>query len=459
MSNAARLPTALATVACILLAPGCDSAESPDLADDTAPTEPYEVWMVDQSDSDFDGARGGFLYIYDGADFASLALGEGSGAPEPSERIDLAGTTADLCRSETGADPVRPHMLLFNDSETHGALAFVASGHVVIYEAASREPVACFRMSPGAGDSRQAHAAFPTPDGRHILVANQNGKLLERIDTDWAAGSFEHNPDATLALAEGTTPSGALREDPDLRPDNAPICPVVASEGGLAWVTLRGGGLFVVDVTRTPMEIVGEFDRETVKGNGCGGVEAEGSIFLNSGGSPVNLGGEPHPHLHLYGFDVYRFPLDGYDPEAGPNQPAPQVIFEAEGERDSHGMVAVRGGSHLWVMDRHADVAEVFEAASGRHLRTVELNGVHTMNAAPDLVDLSPDSELLFVAFRGPTPLTGDPHNATGETPGLGVIRISEEGDDGELVAIARVTNEHDGTEYADPHAVRVRRR
>ncbi len=435
---------------------GCGEGDTPDPPAQGASDTAWEAWIVDQSDSDADGRFGGMLYIHDGSALAALAEG-GDGAPEPAESIDLAGATSALCMDETGANPVRPHMLLFNDAGTHGALAFVGSGHVVILDAGAREPVACFRMSEGAGGARQAHAAFPTADGRHILVANQNGKLLERIDTDGSAGSFAHNTSATLDLANGTTPSGALREDPELRPDNAPICPIIDAAGRYAWVTLRGGGLFVVDVQATPMRIVGEYDRATVKGNGCGGIEAGGAMFVNSGGSPVNLGGEPHPHLHLYGFDVYRFPLGGYDAESGPNLPAPEVIFTADGEHDSHGMAEVDG--HLWVMDRHADVAEVFRVDTGAHIRTVALNGPLTDNAAPDLVDRSPDGRLLLVALRGPTPLTGDPHNATGSTPGLGVIRLSDDGSDGALVAIARITNVREGTEYGDPHAVRVRRR
>ncbi len=459
MPRASLLPVGL-----FLLA-GCGESPSPgtDAASLGAGAQTdWEAWLVDQSDSDMEVGFGGALYIYDGADLAPLASGENRTAPEPAERIDLAGAMAALCLEETGARPVRPHMLLFNETETHGALAFVASGHVAILDARSREPVACFRMSPGAGGAQQAHAAFPTADGAHILVANQNGKLLERIDTDWSAGTFVHNTEATLDLAGGTTPSGALREDPELRPDNAPICPVIDARGDLAWVTLRGGGLFVVDVRATPMRIVGEYDRETVKGNGCGGIEAGGSMFLNSGGAPVNLQGQPHPHLHLHGFDVYRFPLSGYDGATGPNLPAPEVVFTADGEHDSHGMAVAGdsgGAGHLWVMDRHADVAEVFAVDSGAHVRTVALNGPLTPNAAPDLVDRSPDGRLLVVALRGPTPLTGDPHNATGATPGLGIIHVTADGADGALVAIAPVTNARDGTEYGDPHAVRVRRK
>src|SRR3712207_7673937 len=53
--------------------------------------------------------------------------------------------------------------------------------------------------------------------------------------------------------------------------------------------TLRGGGLFVVNARTTPMSIVGEYDKATVRGNGCGGIEAGGHMYINSGGSPVNV--------------------------------------------------------------------------------------------------------------------------------------------------------------------------
>ena len=112
---------------------------------------------------------------------------------------------------------MRPHMLFFNAGRTHALLAFVASGHVVVFDAASRAPVACLRSSPGAGGARQAHAAFPDPDDSYILVANQNGKLLERISADYATNSFALEPAAMLDLASCTTPNGVPCQEPSLR--------------------------------------------------------------------------------------------------------------------------------------------------------------------------------------------------------------------------------------------------
>ena len=205
----------------------------------------YEVGVVDQSNTT-GTTSGGTLLVYDGA-----SLEQRGGAAVP-ERIDLGGATTSLCLERTGTAPVRPHMVFFAAGHSHAVLSFVASGHVVVFDAPTRTPLEC--IDAGV----QAHAAVPTSNGRFVLVANQNGKLLQRISTDYAAGSFALDPAATLDLAGGLTPSGAPRQDPALRPDNAPICPLVDSTSRFAFVTLRGGGLFVVDLRATPMRIVAE---------------------------------------------------------------------------------------------------------------------------------------------------------------------------------------------------------
>jgi uncharacterized lipoprotein YbaY len=407
----------------------------------------HEVWIVDQADSpgrDF----GGVVYVY-----ASAALDSAGGLAAPLRRIDLADATARLCIERTGAAPVRPHMIRFNESQTHAIIAFVASGHTVFMDADTGEPLDCLRATRSS-TGQQVHAAYPSPDGRFVLVANQNGKRLERIMVDYVANSFSADTAAMLDLATCTTPSGAPCQAPDTRPDNAPVCPFM-SDGGLAFVTLRGGGLLVVDVRDTPMRIVAEYDSATIKGNGCGGVHVGGHMYVNAGGRP----GELH-HMDVYGFDVYRFPLDGFDDRTGPlarNSPAPQVIWTAQGAHDSHGMVATPDGDWLWVLDRHGDTAEVFEAGEGRHVGTVGLNGPLTDNAAPDIAAISPDGRRIYVALRGGMPLSGDPHNATGSTPGLGIIELTAGGRTGRLAAIARISNIHNGADRADPHAVAVR--
>jgi hypothetical protein len=414
----------------------------------------FEVWIADQSDTR--PGFGGQLLVYEGAHL----MGRRAAEAVPVTRLDLGAETADVCRAATGRNPVRPHMILFNNEHTHAVLSFVASGHVVIFDAASRQPLACFETTVGTTNTRQAHAAFPAPDGSYILVANQNGKRLERIDTNYATNTFTHNPAATLDLMTCTTPNGQPCEHPDTRPINWPICPIVDSKSRYGFVTLRGGGLFVVNARTTPMTIVGEYDKAAVKGNGCGGIEVAGNMYINSGGSPVNVSGTDPHHPALYGFDVYRFPLRGYSSANAPNTPLPELLLSKGGASDSHGVAATNHGRYLWVLDRLANVAEIIDLRSGKWVSTVNLAGRVSDDPAPDLVDAAPNGNRLFVALRGPVPLSGDPHNAQGTTPGLGIIQVTQGGRSGRLIARVPLTNASQQAGQApDAHGIRVRLR
>jgi DNA-binding beta-propeller fold protein YncE len=447
------ISTAVRAALGMALAAGLFLAATDTTAGQAAGNARFELWVADQSDTR--AGYGGQLLIFNGADL----MGKDAASAQPAARIDLGAETSALCHSATGRNPVRPHMVLFNRLYTHAVVSFVASGHVVIFDAAARKPLQCFETTVSATTkTRQAHAAFPAPDGTYILVANQNGKQLERIDTNFASNTFTHNTKATLDLATCTTPSGQPCEQADLRPVNWPICPTIDPTSRYAFVTLRGGGLFVVDARATPMAIVGEYDKATVKGNGCGGVAVGSAMYVNSGGSPVDVSSKDQHHPALYGFDVYKFPLSGYSAANKPNTPAPAVLLSKTGASDSHGMAPTGGGRYVWVMDRHADVAEILDLSSGSRVNTVPLNGTLTPNAAPDLVDVAPTGDRLFVALRGPVPLSGDPHNAVGSTPGVGIIQVTEGGRAGTLLSILPVTNPtQQENQQPDPHGLRVR--
>jgi hypothetical protein len=183
-------------------------------------------------------------------------------------------------------------------------------------------------------------------------------------------------------------------------------------------------------------------------------------VYINSGGSPVNVSSTDPHHPALYGFDVYRFPGAGYAATNAANTPLPALLFSKGGMSDSHGLTQTRQGRFLWVMDRHANVAEILNVKSGRHVNTVNLSGHLSVDPAPDLVDHAPTGNRLFVALRGPVPLSGDPHNATGTTPGLGIIRTSRNGETGRLVAVVPMTNAMQQPGQApDAHGLRVRLR
>ena len=183
----------------------------------------YEVWVVDQADPQQGGDR---LSI-----FTPGAWNEARETYSLSERAEGVGE----------GPGTRPHLLTFNATQSHGLLANVASGHVYVIRASDRAIVASVDVG------QQAHGAIAAPDGSQILVANQNGKKLARIRSDFRSETFAHDAAADLDL-------GAL-ENPS-QPDNAPICPMMyVGDTGKAYVTLRGGGLYVVDTNATPMQV------------------------------------------------------------------------------------------------------------------------------------------------------------------------------------------------------------
>jgi hypothetical protein len=434
---------------CAALVGAATTASAGSAVDGRAPSgaSPFEVWTIDQQDSR--PGSGGFLHVFDGEDLM------GDPARARSEILDLGGEARDLCLARTGAAPQRPHMLVFNggdgegpESATHAAIAFVVSGHVLILDAASRKPLECLRTSPGEAGRRQAHAVWPTPDQRHLIVANQNGKRLERIRTDYANNRFELEDDAALSLYTGTTPSGAPRQDPALRPDNAPICPRTDSANGVTFTSLRGGGMFVVDHNATPMRIVAEYDRDHVDDNGCGQVEANGKMYVNSGaGAP----GDPSGH------DVYAFDLSGFgSAPTAPNTPAPRLVYsrDAEGQVDAHAVGLTRHGRYLWWGDRVKNDVTVVDPETDDVVGSFSLAGQHSDDPAPDLFDLSPSGNRMFASFRGPAPASGG-HDAVGSTPGIGVIQVVDGGRSGQVKGVAPIRRA-DQTP-PDPHAIRVR--
>ena len=405
----------------------------------------YEVWSIDQSNS-IGKTYGGTIYIYDGKD---LERGYRAAAAVP-EIIDLSADASDLCFAKTGAQPVRPHMIAINASQSHAIVSFVATGHVLIMNAATREPVECIRTSVGAGGARQVHFAIPSPDESYIAVANQNGKLFERIDTNYAAQSFVLNTGAMIDLANCTTPNGVPCQITAIRPDNAPICPIIDATSQYVFVTLRGGGLFVVDAKQTPMAIVAEYDLDTVHPNGCLGAQVGQKMYVDSGGGTAS---------HLFGADIYAFPVTGFSPFNPPNTPAPVVILSDTSEdADAHGATLTKDQRYLWVADRGRNFIWVIDTKTDEVVNEIALVSPASDDPTPDLLATSPNGSHIFMSMRGPNPLTADPHVSTGSTPGVGVIKVQRNGRGGAFEALAPATNvDQSDVERADVHAITVR--
>lgn len=425
---------------CILSAMvAINSAMTPPTYDD-GDTVDYEVWVIDQSNSkDEDGNgtldSGGRLYTYKGQDL----IGEQASAAVPTV-VDLGGAARDLCVAQTGTAPVRPHMFEFNRAKTHAVISFVASGHVLFMDTATKAPIQCLDVGV------QAHAAMPSNDQTFVVVANQNGRLLQRINTNYQTNSFTLDNAATINLATCTTPNGAPCQDAVLRPDARPICPVIDKCDRHAFITLAGGGLFVVDPNTTPMSIIAEYDKNTVHPDGCGGVQANGQMYINSGGAKEA--------------DLYSFPLRGYLSSNPPNTPAPTLVYSHDGTNsDSHGAVATSAERFLWVVERFGNNMTIVDTRSNAVVDQFSLVGSVSNDPAPDLLDISPDGKFIFMSLRGPNPLTGNNpafNNSVGSTPGVGIIRVQQGGTRGRFIDRLAITNVVGGVERADPHGLRV---
>ncbi len=399
------------------------------------PAAAYEVWAIDQSDSSKDG--GGTLYIYDGQDLTA------NPKTAKAETVDLGDKFAEACKEAGGGYPKRPHMILFTKDQKFALLSYVASGHVAFIDATSRAPIGCVSLG------KNAHAAFPTANGRMAIGANIAEKKLVRIWTDYTGKKFTIKPDNDVINL-------TQMESGNDVPDVAPICPITDNRSQFVFVTFRGGGLAVFDITSNPMFLVGTLGRDSVHAAGCGGVQLGSTMYLNSGG------GWPATPLNN---DVYAFPMGGL-----PSVSQPSRIGGRDGG-DSHGMVAVNN-RYLWAGDRHLNLIDVYDSSNdGMKAGTIRLAGDVSQDPAPDLMDAAPDGSYVFASLRGPSPLTGnnkDVNNAVGSTPGIGVIKVEGNGRGGTLIGVAPLSRmaeekDKDGNmvkkEKTDPHGIQVRKK
>ncbi len=394
------------------------------LAGAPSPASAYEVWLTDQSDTAKE--TGGSLYIYDGAQLAA-----DPSTAKPTATIDLAGDIGKFCEDATKKVVRRPHMLFFTKDQSHVILSFL-SGHALFMDAATRKPEACLLMG------KNLHAAWPTPDQKMAIAANIAEKKFIRIWTDYAAHTFSFDPEKDV-MNLGALESGE-------RPDTAPICPITEASSTYAFVTLRGGGLLVVDVSVTPMKIVAALDNVQIHPAGCGGIQMGDTMYINSGG------GWPIAPLS---YDVYALDISKL-----PGSISAKLLSQRDQKfSDSHGLAAV--GRYLWSADRAGNDIEIIDTLTNLSVNSVELVTDANKDPAPDLMDISPDSRYVFVGLRGPAPLTGNDktvNNAKGTLPGVGIVHVDAGGKVGHYKGQATITNMKDGKETADTHGIAVRK-
>jgi hypothetical protein len=544
----------------------------------------YEYWASDQSNSVPGqaslGVKGSYLWIWDSAD-VDRQLGGGSAAQPiacgsnrtPSNRgpcnlLDVFPSS--LVEVDGSGNPTgnkladlpgfgRLHGMLSDPQNRYvNANIFAPSGgYVGVIDTRTKEAISLFRVTgtnfPTASNARSVHMSFWNSDGSAILIANLNGKVLERIDvTRNRRGKIKNltfNKAASLGVGKGMqvqseatafaglnargnqligtvanaystaafsdlTPNGICKENGCApgkdgaaggRPNNLIVCPIL-SQNRKAYVTMAGGGLLVVDTDATPMQIVGEYGNQFINGAGCGGVETGNTVWLNAGVS-TSSAGATHSTFTVYTLDDRQF---SKSPNAE-NFPAPVVVFkdpsntatngnltgEAQNlsgqlpgkttRRDSHGMAVTLDSRYVHAADRIRNNVEVFDAQT-KARSTYSLTGTDGKNPclvksvsddlnlpkndpALDLLEPTPDGKYLAIAFRGPAPVSVD-HSAQGSCPGVGIVRLTNNGASGQLVGVLRSTNTVDtapvnvpgghpytGAERSDVHGITIVRK
>ena len=388
-----------------------------------SPVHAYEVWLTDQSDTA--EKSGGYLYVFDGAQLASNV-----GQSQPTHKIDLSGAINAFCKKETGKAVRRPHMVFFTKDQHYAVISFL-TGQVLFMDAASKTPIGCISVG------KNVHAAWPTPDQKMAIAANIKEKTFVRIWTDYSSKKFGFDKQLDVLNLKAMQTGE--------RPDNAPICPITESTSTYAFVTLRGGGLLVVNVKETPMKVVASLTNRQINPGGCGGTQVGDTMYVNSGG------GWPVAPL---AYDVYAINMSRLPGSVSAKLVSTRNAMFA----DSHGMVGV--GEYLWVVDRAGNKIEIIDTVTNLSVGLINLVGSHSQDPAPDLIGVSLDNSYVFTNMRGIHPLTGNNkgvNNAKGSTPGIMVIKVTHGGRNGEVAGIVKISNMKNGKETADPHGIAVR--
>jgi hypothetical protein len=389
----------------------------PTAAKPPSPAAPsgFEVWVLDQNPTTTSG--GGTVSVYRGSDLA------GAAAPEPAYTIDLGKAAAGV------GVGMAPHNITFTPTGTHAVISYVASGHVQVVRTADRTVVASIRMTPSKTGTVQAHNTTLAPKGDYMLVANQAGKRLQRIVTDFGHDSYRLDSAADLDLA-------ALENAE--HSNNEPSVAVFSSDGSTALVPMRGGGAYLVNPRSTPMSVLATLGKSDLAPNACCAVAFDGGFWMTGQGNSSGT----------TAYNLYRI-------TGGPSTLSAKVIAARTGRFESHSLLLMARGAELWLSDRFAHVIDVYDTASGQLLRSVPLASgpLAGKSPAPDILLAAPGG-LAFVTLRGPTPVTSNIKgldNAVGDSPGIAVL------DSKTAVRLYVPLSAVPGVKGADPHGAGVR--
>ena len=387
----------------VIAAAGC-------VGDDAEPAG-YEVWALDQGTDT--------AYIYEPTDDDGFDL---------LEEIDFNAFDG------VPDEEVVPHMVDFSTDYAYAAIACTLGERTLVLDTETRELVA--NLETGAG----SHFAGFSPDDEYLHVDAIGEGEIVRIDADLDEEHFEV-VDAIDVLDDDTVQAAGVDS-------GAPICHQYAHDGRSLHTlgpSYFDGALVIVD--HDDFTVDRAWSGEDLPTN-CGTVpHPEEEKFYLTAGLPSDPDADPDEEPvaaegvgHYYVYDTAN----------------DEILVEAgdTGGVDAHGFWFTPDGEELWVLNRETNDGVVIDPDTDEVIDEIDAFGPDTAPApdgdAPDIMWASPDGEYVFVTLRGPEPLSGDPHAATGENPGFSVL-------DAETKEIVEVIQPDGDNADSDFHAVGVR--
>ncbi|HEX6234161.1 MAG TPA: hypothetical protein VFZ63_13625 [Jiangellaceae bacterium] len=387
----------------------------------------HEIWALDQGTDR--------IHVYDGTDHDQVAI------------IDVSpGALAGRGFQHVPAGPrTVPHMIDFDSRDRYAFVAATAGAATIVIDARAKEVVEV--LGTGAG----THMVAVTPDDSAVWAAAIGSQELVQVQLgrlSSARPTFQVG--VHLRVADLLAPVEAA--NPDWRPvvppampqpfryvSYSPVCHQYSPDGNEAWVTLgpgwQQGGLFVLDLQTH--QVTAAWEPNQVKAN-CG-VSVSADIAV------ANWSGQIMPGADTAG-EWYVFDRNAKELLGGPRSAA----FGAVEGLDAHALRLTPDESSYWTVNRGSSDGLVIDA------RTFEVTRELTTGLdAPDILDFAPDGSRVYVSQRGPLPVSGAPHAAAGEEPGIVVLDAAT----GQRLTIleAPVVRNADGVVLNDMHGVGVR--
>ncbi|AUX08105.1 cell surface glycoprotein [Halalkaliarchaeum desulfuricum] len=338
-----------------------------------------------------------------------------------------------------------PHMVSFSSDDSYAAVANTGSGNVAVIDTETKRVVET--IDTGAG----SHFASFSPDDEYLLVDVIGEGEIVRVDANLKDEEFEIGDDIDITAkveelvgdedryAEFEKDDGALR----------PICHDYTGEGH-SYHTLgpsyHNAGLVILNIETFELEAA--FPPTEVPTN-CGTIaHPERERFYLTAGLPSDPDADPDENPEAaegvgewYVFDTSEhLPIntDGSTVETKDDIDPEDIARDSDGV-DAHGFwFAEPDDLELWLLNRETNDGIVVDPADDtltgpgeddeEGVETIDEFGPDTSPApggdSPDIMWSSPDDEYMFVTLRGPNPLSGDPHAATGVNPGVAVMDV-----------------------------------